>query len=606
VNRRVFHTRDRGAVIPIVALLLPVLILMTAFAVDLGRQRVLRRDLQAAADVIALDLRRLADNPITPPDAPTTLAALNASRARNGMSTVVSLDGTDGAVVQWGNWTPPAAAGSCPLTIVNQPPSCFTELAVGTAAQPINAVRVVFDDDVDYFFQPGRGSATRAAVAIEGGVGSFSIGSQLAALDTVNSPLLGPLMAGLFGSPDAISLDVLAHEGLANANVDLGDWFDIAEVTLGLASPDQVLDSEISLLQLIDITAAALDASGDGVEVDAALAYLDLLRLNVDPTLSLRVGDLLNLGVSEPGAVVDAQVNLFDMLLLGAQVANNDNLVDIPFELSPDLVELIPVVSDLANLSSSLRVGVIEAPQIATGPIGTSARTSQIRVQLQVNAELDVSLSALLGPLDPLVPSVAQVALNIPVTVEVANGRATLVDLQCRVPEDQSILGLAVATSAARALIGTVAPGQELTDIGSTTAEVVNLAEVSLLGIRLAVIELGTAVEVGTPTSQRLDLPVGQSDSVEAGQLGLADLVKIEANPRLLDNVPLLGPVLNAVIGPLVGPILTGVLNSLLLPVLDIIDTLVVAPLLDLLGVGVAGADVNAISADCEQLRLAE
>ena len=39
---------DRGFVIPLVALLLPVVILMTAFAVDLGRQRSSRRTMQAA------------------------------------------------------------------------------------------------------------------------------------------------------------------------------------------------------------------------------------------------------------------------------------------------------------------------------------------------------------------------------------------------------------------------------------------------------------------------------------------------------------------------------------------------------------------------------
>lgn len=190
--------------------------------------------------------------------------------------------------------------------------------------------------------------------------------------------------------------------------------------------------------------------------------------------------------------------------------------------------------------------------------------------------------------------------------MEVANGRATLVALQCAVPEDQSILGLAVATSAARALIGTIQPGAELVDVGSTTAAAVNLAVVSLLGIDLATVELGTAVEVGSPTSTRTDLQVGSSASVRAGQLGLADLVKLQANLRLLNNVPLLGPILDAVLTPLLGPIINGVLDLVLLPVLDLIDTTVVRPLLDLLGVGVSSADVTAISADCDNLKLVE
>ena len=53
-----FQTRDRGAVIPIVALTLGVLVLSTAFAIDLGSQRADRRDMQAIADVVSLDLSR--------------------------------------------------------------------------------------------------------------------------------------------------------------------------------------------------------------------------------------------------------------------------------------------------------------------------------------------------------------------------------------------------------------------------------------------------------------------------------------------------------------------------------------------------------------------
>ena len=59
--RRTRWATDRGATLPILAVTLPVLILMTAFAVDLGRQRMDRRTMQARADVVSLDLLRLAD-----------------------------------------------------------------------------------------------------------------------------------------------------------------------------------------------------------------------------------------------------------------------------------------------------------------------------------------------------------------------------------------------------------------------------------------------------------------------------------------------------------------------------------------------------------------
>ena len=40
------------------------------------------------------------------------------------------------------------------------PPSCFT-----TGTGPYDAVRVTLHDEIDYFFQPGTGGATRSAIA---------------------------------------------------------------------------------------------------------------------------------------------------------------------------------------------------------------------------------------------------------------------------------------------------------------------------------------------------------------------------------------------------------------------------------------------------------
>src|SRR4051794_22768234 len=49
---------DRGAVTLFVVILVPVLITASAIVIDIGMQRVTRRDLQALADVVALDLAR--------------------------------------------------------------------------------------------------------------------------------------------------------------------------------------------------------------------------------------------------------------------------------------------------------------------------------------------------------------------------------------------------------------------------------------------------------------------------------------------------------------------------------------------------------------------
>src|SRR3954465_6057601 len=52
---------ERGAITPMVGMLLVVLVPSSALAVDLGMQRVVRRDMQSLADVVALDVVRLVD-----------------------------------------------------------------------------------------------------------------------------------------------------------------------------------------------------------------------------------------------------------------------------------------------------------------------------------------------------------------------------------------------------------------------------------------------------------------------------------------------------------------------------------------------------------------
>src|SRR5205823_14901385 len=57
--------RDRGAVLAIVAICLGFLITITAITVDLGRLSLRRRDMQAIADMVALDMARLANGRTT-------------------------------------------------------------------------------------------------------------------------------------------------------------------------------------------------------------------------------------------------------------------------------------------------------------------------------------------------------------------------------------------------------------------------------------------------------------------------------------------------------------------------------------------------------------
>jgi Flp pilus assembly protein TadG len=121
VAGRVRRKDEQGAVAVFVAIVLTLLMVASAFAVDLGMQRAARADMQAVADAVAIDLARELDGR-TATQLGTLQAAANASRDRNKSTTLGSVP-----VV-----TPE-------LGVVNRATGVFTPVSGGTVP---NAVRV--------------------------------------------------------------------------------------------------------------------------------------------------------------------------------------------------------------------------------------------------------------------------------------------------------------------------------------------------------------------------------------------------------------------------------------------------------------------------------
>jgi uncharacterized membrane protein len=146
-------------VLPLLAVVIGVLITFTAIAVDLGYQRVARRDVQAIADVVALDAaRRLDGQDVTALD-PVVDAAAATSLLRN----------PDGVGEAPASCTSPAAPVGVTCLDVRlgevETDGAFVELF--TTAIP-TAVQVTVSTEVSYRFRPGTGAASRSAVAIDG------------------------------------------------------------------------------------------------------------------------------------------------------------------------------------------------------------------------------------------------------------------------------------------------------------------------------------------------------------------------------------------------------------------------------------------------------
>ncbi len=554
-------TRDRGAVIPIVALLLPVLMIMTSFAVDLGRQRLLRRDLQANADVIALDLSRLADGrtkaEIEEADPAAYVAYVNGSFQRNGMAPVASLAEVR-QMVTFGTWD-----------------ETLPDPTFDPAGDPPNAVQVSLDGVLDYYFQPGVGESSRTAIAMRDLVvtppapavpyaAGFSIGSYAAALSSANSAMLNALIGSSLGA------GALGYDGLATTQLSL---LDIA-AELGGLTPEQLFDGSVSVEDVLRASSAILrrgdPSSAEADVLDGVLAS----QAAVDTVGSVALSDALAVGVGGEEAAAQSSVNLLDLLATSAFLANGSSGVSVPnVNLGPPGMTLQGALT------------LIQKPVTAFGPIGTTAGTSQFDATLvsttgtvalgnftanAIDSVLPGSknvLCGLLGLLLPLCgnPSQAVTAeLVATVGLDLASARGTIDNILCAGTTEE--LGVAVDTQLVTTTIGVAVRLRS----GTTELGTIQLAASSTRpGVN------GSGVDFQIPPES-------------------FDVFK-DASPA---TGPLLGPTgLNGT-GQL-GSLLTSNLSADLNGIVNTANNAVVTPLASLFGASVASARVAARSVDC-------
>lgn len=587
--------RDRGAVLPIVALVLPVLILMTAFAVDLGRQRSLRRDMQAGADVIALDLTRIIPVAQTQPTAAETLTALNASLVRNGMSTVTAFanEETDGVKVQWGTWTPPTSGDQCPRTIVTAPPDCF---AAGTL--PVNAVRVTLSDELDYFFQPGTGRATRSAIAALGDEPSaeFLMGSTLVSVNPASNTIIGQVLNSVV--PGA---DLIGYQGLANAQVTLGDL----ALALGAGSVDELMGMTVTYEELVIASADALEAQGGSA---AGVTALDqLVGLGIQD-FDVQMGDLLGASNMSTDAGLDSRVSIPQLLLAGVGIADGTHTITIP-----------PSVLNIAGLGAvTLQLNVIEGA-IRVGTFdGASGTTKQ--VSLGVEIDLGISgdksqrlcdlpsgersiLGALLGGvfqllnclLAPLTSALLDVDLTGGIDLDITASALTgTQDIKCDVPQ----LDVTYAGNPATVTVTNAAVAANVTFGGKP----VNLLAVTVppsTPLQTAPVG-GSASFVPTDAGPRhvafaQKFPNGSlggpTARVGSPNLGMSNVLQLNGLNVTVVNANL--PAIGLIAKNLVQPMLNNIVNQ--------VDQIVVSEVSRLLGLNLGGGDITPQWMECDE-----
>ena len=240
--------RERGAIVPFLALIITVILLVGAFAVDLGRAMVLRRDLQRVADISALDASKFLDDTI----ATAQLTKVRNAAVRSATRNHATLDPSDVHLVRL---------------------SGTTWTRVDTSAVVPDGVEVLARGSVSYNFQPGGSSTGRSAVAMRQAAAGLEIGTSLGTIDTSQATMLNRVF-GLFGGNSGMNLSLVSWQGLASANVTLGDLV----VAAGSADTHAFLETSTTYGTQLQILASALTAKGNTTAAGYVNAYRGALE----------------------------------------------------------------------------------------------------------------------------------------------------------------------------------------------------------------------------------------------------------------------------------------------------------------------------------------
>ncbi len=457
-------------------------------------------------------------------------------------------------------------------------------------------------DSFTYVVSDGAGGSATSSVSLnvtQQGSTNASIvaGARLASVSTTQSSLLNPLLTSLLGPGANVNLTVVDWNALAGSQIDGGKLIDQLQTNLGVASPSQVLTSNITLSQLLVAEAQVAQADGD----TAAATVLNNLSVTLQPvTGTIQLGNLFT-GSLNNGDLTGVSLNALDLLTGSTELFNSSNVASTPqpITLSGSLLSGLGLPASVG--SALLYAQVVEPPVFTSGPAGTTFHTADIRLKLDLNnlVGLNLDTSGLLAPILALIPgaSVTANVADLGVYIEVGSASGTIqsinavtdaVTLQAT-PSVGSIYIGQIADSVFWDRTHVIDPTTDLTPgtIGTltVTSPTVNLSA----GIQLKDFSVGAAPVAGTlnfsPPYPQTQTDGSSSTAVTALLGGLTTNLQL----GLSGNLGVLQPIANTLVTDLAAPVVAGIITPIVSPLL----TGVVDPMLQTLGVGIGEAVIN-------------
>lgn len=571
VRARSHRFRQRGAIAPIVALFMTIVVAALG-ALDVGNVFFARRSLQRTADLAALAAAQTMDDACTQP-----LATARANAAANGFDADAA--GQTLAVV-CGRWD----------TKANAAPSYF---AAGNGGAPLNAVQVTAQRKVPYFFLGPARQMSATATAKATNLGAFTVGTALAQLQ---NGLVNSLLNALLGS--SLTLSVASYESLANARVRMRDVMAAA----GVGTIDQLLSMQVDAAQMAELMLTALSSTSI---VDANL-QTDIATLQavaqggISNTVQFALGDsagghgVFALNLADRQSALDATVSPLDALLVAAEIAKAGQP---PIQLAAGLA--------IGGLGATLKVQIIEPPVLAIGEAGIDPATQQWRTQAHT-AQVRLYLNVALGT--PTLPVIGSIGMNLPLSLEAAPGTAWLQATHCASTKAASTSTIGVQPGLASVCLGDPPTNLSASQPFSCTtpATLVNVPNVVKVTANVALPAVVPQSSAATLTFDGVTPNDDDYQSANANAVGsvlanaLSGAAASLAQPSGLE-VTLLGG-LSLPLG-----LLDSMLLAALLPALDSLLSgidLAIDPLLQLLGVQLGVATIHDLSLTCGAAQL--
>lgn len=408
------HREQRGAVAILMALVTCfVVIPVGAMAIDLGMQRIARRDMQAIADTAALDAGRALSGCLTVGGVPqtqaqtdtclTTAAQTSANLDKRAVGTgAPTVIAKAGYVDPSGTWTSDQSRGCSGASSL----SGYFQYPV-PAAQSANAVLVTVSTKVDFGLARAmgfsQGGVCRSSVSQASDAACFRLGSYVASINSGNSAVLGPLL-GALGS--GIDTNAVSYQGLASTQLSIAGL----QTAFDAGSYDQLLTTHTTLSGFYVAMITALTNQGDTADATVLSALRTKLSASTGST-PITVGDLLGASLGG-GSAGGLSLNALDLVAGAAEFANSTNLVSIP-GLSVHLPGVV---------NATTRLAVVAHPKLACGlPLQATADTAQ--VELKVTASVLTALPNILG----LGVSAGPITLDL----KTAQGHGVLASVSC-------------------------------------------------------------------------------------------------------------------------------------------------------------------------------